>query len=451
MPHVAGLAHHAPPGRELQQNPVRVLEVERPDEDTGVQLRGHAELAVVVVDDRADPHALGLELGPVLEELLLGHVEGDVVHRADRARPLAEAGNGDRSRDARHGVGRVREPEERERVAAAHVEEEVLARTARQVDRLDQPHAEHAGVELDGALHVRADERQVVDAAEAEFLVLPLHLLASLVPTWCGQITKSKLSFTPAPGLEAAHERHRQGVRRAAVTGHRPGRSRRPPVPGHLSPPGRRRAEDGLHRHALQRRLLRALPGLVHGRARLRLPGLEHALPRERGPFPARPRAGRDRRGRPVAARAGRSRAHRAARQLRRRLPDGGLSVAGHRAERQAGRRDAAAGRDRGPARRRPVRRAGRPLRAARGTDQLARSLGDRRDRPARRRPGPRPVQPRERPAVQRRNSSGATGPRSATGTSGSPTGPWTSWPRWTGPGPGTACSTCTGPGPTCG
>ena len=51
--------------------------------------------------------------------------------------------------------------------------------------------------------------------------------------------------------------------------------------------------------------------------------------------------------------------------QLGRRIADGGLSVAGGRAERDAGRRDAAAAGDRGPAGRRPVHRAGGPLRSA--------------------------------------------------------------------------------------
>jgi len=87
------------------------------------------------------------------------------------------------------GTGRVGEPEERERVAAAHVEEEVLARTGGQVDRLDQPHAEHLGVELHRPLHVGADERQVVDAAEVELLIPPLHGRPPRVRAWCERWT----------------------------------------------------------------------------------------------------------------------------------------------------------------------------------------------------------------------------------------------------------------------
>src|SRR5215469_7098545 len=68
MPDVAGLAQHAPPACELQQDAVWVLEVERPDEHAGVQFSGDAKLAVVVVQNRADPHALGLEFRAVLEE-----------------------------------------------------------------------------------------------------------------------------------------------------------------------------------------------------------------------------------------------------------------------------------------------------------------------------------------------------------------------------------------------
>src|SRR5256884_5914639 len=68
VPNVARLAHDPPPAGELEQDAVRVLEVVRAHEHPGVQFPGHAELAVVVVHDGADPDALGLELGPVLEE-----------------------------------------------------------------------------------------------------------------------------------------------------------------------------------------------------------------------------------------------------------------------------------------------------------------------------------------------------------------------------------------------
>ena len=98
------------------------------------------------------------------------------------------------------GSGASGKPEERQRVAAAHVEEEVLARAARQVKRLDQPHAEHLGVELHGPLHVRADQRQVIDAAEIELLVPPLHEVLLDAEPGLTVRTKSKLSFSSTPG-----------------------------------------------------------------------------------------------------------------------------------------------------------------------------------------------------------------------------------------------------------
>src|SRR5690606_34789977 len=73
----------------------------------------------------------------------------------------------------------VREPEERQAVAAAAVEEEVLAQAARQFQRLDQRHSENAGVEVDGALHVGRHERQMVDAAELELGVAAGHETSS--------------------------------------------------------------------------------------------------------------------------------------------------------------------------------------------------------------------------------------------------------------------------------
>src|SRR5215472_15442926 len=96
VPDVAWLAKHAPPARELQQDPVRVLEVERPDKYAGVQFSSHAQLTVVVVQDRANAYALGLELRAVFKEALFRHVERDVFHRAHGACPLAETGHRDR-------------------------------------------------------------------------------------------------------------------------------------------------------------------------------------------------------------------------------------------------------------------------------------------------------------------------------------------------------------------
>ena len=176
--------------------------------------------------------------------------------------------------------------------------------------------------------------------------------------------------------------RDHQGVRGPAVTGDRPGRRGGHPCQGIYHRPAGAQPDDGVHRDALQRRLLRALSRQLPGRARVRLPRLEHAVPRQRGALPARPRARGDRRRSPLAARAGRGRPGGAARQLRRRVADGRLPVAGRRAERHAGRRDAAARRHRGPAAGRPVRRARRALRPAGGADRLAGPVGDRRADP---------------------------------------------------------------------
>jgi hypothetical protein len=71
------------------------------------------------------------------------------------------------------GLGRAREPEERDAVAVAGVEEEVLSHPHREVDRLDQRHSEHVRVEVDGARHVLADQGDVVDPAQLELRVRP--------------------------------------------------------------------------------------------------------------------------------------------------------------------------------------------------------------------------------------------------------------------------------------
>ena len=65
--------------------------------------------------------------------------------------------------------GRLGEPEEGDPVdAVAHVEEEVLAVPAGQLQRLDQLHAEHVLVPRDGLGHVPADERDVVEPPQLE-------------------------------------------------------------------------------------------------------------------------------------------------------------------------------------------------------------------------------------------------------------------------------------------
>src|SRR5438093_617258 len=77
------------PAGEFQEDPVRVLEVERPDEHPVVHLAGHTGRAVVVVEDRAYLDALRHEPAPVVLEPARGDMEGDMVHRADRAEQFA--------------------------------------------------------------------------------------------------------------------------------------------------------------------------------------------------------------------------------------------------------------------------------------------------------------------------------------------------------------------------
>jgi len=70
--------------------------------------------------------------------------------------------------DPRSRLRGIREPEERQAVTTATVEEEVLAHAGRQLDGLDQRHTQHVAVELDGPGHVAAHQREVVDAPELE-------------------------------------------------------------------------------------------------------------------------------------------------------------------------------------------------------------------------------------------------------------------------------------------
>ena len=124
----------------------------------------------------------------------------------------------------------------------------------------------------------------------------------------------------------------RRAVRRPPLAHRAALGSRRASVPGHVldaeGPAPARRAD----RDALQCRFRRALSRALRGDARLRLPRLEHALSRRRGPVHARARADRHRRRRDMAAPAGR-RARRDPRQFRRRLADGRVSGRGDRAD----------------------------------------------------------------------------------------------------------------------
>ena len=122
---------------------------------------------------------------------------------------------------------------------------------------------------------------------------------------------------------------------------------------------------------ALPDRLLRALPRRLHGHPRHRLPRLEHPVPRIREQLPARPRAGRHRRRRALAAR-GAGRGNRcAAGQFRRRFADGRLPGAGRRPARDPAGGDAARGRPRRPAAGRRLRRQRRAPGSPRGADRV--------------------------------------------------------------------------------
>ena len=112
------------------------------------------------------------QLLAVLLEALERHVEGEVVHRRVGRREVALARQGGRVGDARDAGRPPREPEEREAVVVPDVEEEVLP-AVRQVDRLDERHAQHIAVEPNRPRHVARHQRDVVDPAQLELLVRP--------------------------------------------------------------------------------------------------------------------------------------------------------------------------------------------------------------------------------------------------------------------------------------
>src|SRR6202171_5651701 len=146
-----GFSEFLSPAGELKGDAVGVEEVERPHIHAWMQRRRHLGVALVVVEHRPDAHALVLEPLPILVELLGGHMEGQVVHGADGAHDVTDARDRLWRRNAGHPVGSVCEPEERDAVTAACVEEEVLSHAAGQVQRLNQRHAEDIAVEVDGA------------------------------------------------------------------------------------------------------------------------------------------------------------------------------------------------------------------------------------------------------------------------------------------------------------
>ena len=74
----------------------------------------------------------------------------------------------DRETHSRRRLGRIGEVEEGQTIAVADVEKEVLSHVAGKLDRLDQRETQDAAVEVDRALHVLTDERQMVDPGDVE-------------------------------------------------------------------------------------------------------------------------------------------------------------------------------------------------------------------------------------------------------------------------------------------
>jgi hypothetical protein len=100
------------------------------------------------------------------------HVEREVIHRADGGHAASALADDfhvvvERGMDriARRTLGRIGEPEERDAVdAVAHVEKEMLAATARQLQRLHQLHPELVLVPGHGFCHVTTYQGEVVEA-----------------------------------------------------------------------------------------------------------------------------------------------------------------------------------------------------------------------------------------------------------------------------------------------
>jgi hypothetical protein len=125
------------------------------------------KLGHVVVDHFAARDSLRAEALHIAVDLVRRDLKRHVIHRRDgRREPGPLRGH------SRRGFGRVREPEERQRVTVSDVKEEVLTDSARKIDRLDQRHAELVGVEVDGFFHVPRDQSEVMESLECEFLVL---------------------------------------------------------------------------------------------------------------------------------------------------------------------------------------------------------------------------------------------------------------------------------------
>ena len=125
-----------------------------------------------------------LQLLGILVHLLGRDIERDVVHRADGGHAVAIL-----ERFTAHALGRAREPEEGDAVdTVAHVEEEVLPASARQLERLHELHAQHLVVPSDGLGHVAAHEGKVVEAPNLELGVGVRDAGHASPNPWCDAI-----------------------------------------------------------------------------------------------------------------------------------------------------------------------------------------------------------------------------------------------------------------------
>jgi V8-like Glu-specific endopeptidase len=123
-------------------------------EGIGEEFQAHAVRVAEVYGRTADllvRHTRGVQLAAQVVPLLLRHRDRDVVDVAEGLLVRAEI--------------QAREVEERQQVPVAHVEEEVVRPLVVPVpEDLRQRELQDALVELDRLLHVRADQRRVVDA-----------------------------------------------------------------------------------------------------------------------------------------------------------------------------------------------------------------------------------------------------------------------------------------------
>ncbi len=192
MEHVLG-AEVAREGRQLHHDPVRIGEVDGPNEDAGMHPTRHAHFAVVVIDHhRKRRNARRLEALETGLQIRLVHREGDVVHRADGG--LGVGGKRPNRGDPRRGRRRLGPPEEGQARAAPAVEEEVLAAVG-QRHGLHEGHVQHLGVELHRLAHVATDQGQMIDAVDFHLGFLPA---AELIPMM-EEVQRAVTSATRVP------------------------------------------------------------------------------------------------------------------------------------------------------------------------------------------------------------------------------------------------------------